>query len=190
MRKLVMFNHVSLDGYFVDARGNMQWAKADPADAEWSAFVAGNAGEGGALVFGRITYEMMAGFWPTPAAITMLPDVAAAMNAAPKIVFSCSLTAATWSNTTLVADDPVGTLRRMKAESGPDLVILGSGRIVAQLAPAGLIDEYQIVVNPVVLGAGRTLFEGISRPIDLQRTRTRAFGNGKMLLCYEPRTPA
>jgi dihydrofolate reductase len=187
MRRLVVFNNVSLDGYFVDRRGDMSWAKANQGDAEWDAFVAENASGSGVLLFGRVTYEMMAGFWPTPAAIASMPAVAAGMNRMPKVVFSRTLTSAAWSNTTLVNGDLLPATRRMKEESGPDMAILGSGRIVAQLAQAGLIDEYQVVVNPLVLGAGRTMFEGCDRTLDLMLTKSRAFANGKVLLCYAPR---
>jgi dihydrofolate reductase len=185
MSKLGVFNHVSLDGYFVDANGDMSWAKADHQDPEWDAFVAGNASGDGVLIFGRITYEMMASFWPTPLAIEMMPAVAAGMNRMPKVVFSRTLDTASWNNTTLVNGDLAGTVRKRKLESGPDMVILGSGTIVSQLAREGLIDWYQIVVNPLVLGQGRTMFDGAQ--LSLRLTSSRAFGNGNVLLCYEPR---
>jgi dihydrofolate reductase len=187
MRKLVVFNHVSLDGCFVDANGDMSWAKADHADPEWDAFVAGNASGEGALVFGRVTYQMMASFWPTPLAMEAMPVVARAMNGMPKIVFSRTLETAPWNNTTLIKGDVIPAVRALKRESGPDMAILGSGSIVAQLAPAGLIDEYQMVVNPLVLGRGRTMFDGMEERIGLKLSRTRAFANGNVLLCYEPR---
>ncbi len=186
MRKLIVFNHVSLDGYFVDANGDMSWAKASHQDAEWDAFVAGNASGGGVLVFGRITYELMAGFWPTPFAMETMPVVAEGMNNLPKIVFSRTLGLASWKNTTLAPGDPAVEIRKMKREPGEDMVILGSGSIVSQLAQAGLIDEYHVVVNPIVLGKGRTMFEGVKEKRSLKLTKTRAFGNGNVLLCYEP----
>jgi dihydrofolate reductase len=74
----------------------------------------------------------------------------------------------------------------MKREPGEDMVILGSGSIVSQLAQAGLIDEYHVIVNPIVLGKGRTMFEGVKEKRSLKLTKTRAFGNGNVLLCYEP----
>lgn len=184
MRKLVVFNHVSLDGYFVDKNGDMSWAKADHQDAEWDAFVAGNASGDGVLVFGRITYEMMASFWPTPFAIESMPAVAEGMNSMEKVVFSRTLKQASWNNTKLVKDDLAAEIRKMKKEPGPGMVILGSGSLVAQLTPEGLIDEYQIVVNPLVLGKGRTMFDGIKEKLRLKLTNTRAFGNGNVLLCY------
>jgi dihydrofolate reductase len=185
MQKLVVFNHVSLDGYFVDTKGDMSWAKADPNDTEWNAFVAENAG-GGTLVFGRITYEMMASFWPTPMAMKMMPAVAERMNHLPKVVFSRTLDKASWNNTKLVKGDVAAAMRKMKHESGEGMAILGSGSIVAQLAPEGLIGEYQIVVNPIILGKGRTMFDGIKERLKMKLTKTRTFGNGKVLLCYEP----
>lgn len=187
MSRLIVFNTTSIDGYFTDANGDMSFVHAVAPDEEWNAFVTGNASGGGVLVFGRVTYEMMASFWPTPAASERMPVVARRMNSAPKIVFSRTLTAATWENTTLLRGNPVDELGRLKAESGDGLAILGSGSIVSQLAPHGLIDEYQVVVTPVALGAGRTMFEGMGRMLPLTLVRTRVFKNGNVVLCYEPR---
>jgi dihydrofolate reductase len=183
MRRLSVFNNVSLDGYFVDVNGDMSWAhKQDP---EWMAFVQENASTGGELVFGRITYEMMASFWPTPQAIQTMPVVAEGMNQAPKVVFSRTLDKATWNNTKLIKGEIAAEVRKMKNESGPNMVILGSGSIVAKLAQEGLIDEYHVVVHPVVLGKGRTMFDGIKDKLPLKHTKTRTFGNGNVLLVYQ-----
>ena len=186
MRKLIVFNHVSLDGYFTDAKGDMSFAQNAKPDAEWDAFVASNASGGGVLLFGRITYELMASFWPTPLAAENMPVVAERMNNLPKVVFSRTLEEASWNNTKLVKDDMTGEIRRMKKEEGEDMVIFGSGTIVSQLAQEGLIDEYQIVVDPVALGKGRTMFDGIKEKLPLKLKETRTFGNGNVLLCYEP----
>ena len=184
MRKLIVFNQVSLDGFFTDLNGDMSWAHKQ--DAEWQAFVEENASAGGELLFGRITYELMASFWPTPFALKNYPIVAERMNSLPKVVFSRTLDKASWNNTNLVKGDMAAGIRRMKEEPGKDMVIFGSGSIVSQLAQEGLIDEYQIVVNPIVLGKGRTMFEGIREKLNLKLTKTRTFGNGNVLLCYEP----
>jgi dihydrofolate reductase len=104
----------------------------------------------------------------------------------PKIVFSRTMRSAAWSNTT-VQDDAVGTIRRMKAEAGPDIAILGSGSIVTQLAGAGLLDGLQVVVNPVALGAGKSLLAGLTKRLDFTLTKTRVFGNGSVVLWYTPR---
>src|SRR5260221_4800620 len=97
MRKLIVFNQVTLDGYVADTSGDMSWAhKQDP---EGTAFVADNAGGGGVLLFGRVTYEMMASYWPTPQAMKALPAVAEGMNRLPKVVFSRTLDKVSWRNT-------------------------------------------------------------------------------------------
>ena len=116
----------------------------------------------------------------------MLPDVAAGMNRMRKIVFSRTLDRVSWQNTTLVKGDLVAEVKKMKQQPGPDLVIMGSGSIVSQLTQARLIDEYQIVLCPIVLGKGRTLFETVDGKIALTLTKTRSFKNGNVVLWYEP----
>jgi dihydrofolate reductase len=184
MRKLVVFNMVSLDGFFVDRKGDMSWAHKN--DAEWNAFVNENASGNGVLVFGRITYELMASYWPTPMALQNSPVVAKGMNDMPKIVFSRTLVNASWSNTKLVKGDLAAEMRKMKKQPGPDMVILGSGSIVSQLAQQNLIDEYQIALSPIVLGNGRTMFEGVKEKLNLKLTKSRTFGNGTVFACYQP----
>lgn len=185
MRKLSVFNHITLDGYFTDANGDMSFAHRTGPDAEWDAFVEGNAGGGGILVFGRRTYDMMAGFWPTPMAAQMMPAVAERMNNLPKIVFSRTMKQAAWHNTTLLTGDLADAVRRLKREAAQDMVILGSGSLVSQLTALGLIDAYQFVVDPVVLGRGRTMFETVTDKVSLRLTGSRAFGNGNVLLSYD-----
>jgi dihydrofolate reductase len=180
----MVFNSISLDGYFTDAHGDMSWAHRG-ADEEWDAFTSENASGGGEMVFGRVTYDLMASFWPTQEAFDTLPVVAQQMNDLPKVVFSRTLDEASWANTELIRDDPVGAIRVRKAGAGPDMVIMGSGTIVAQLTEARLVDEYQIVVVPLVLGAGRTMFEGVTAAVDLALTRARTFGNGNVVMWYE-----
>jgi dihydrofolate reductase len=184
MRKLGVFNQVSLDGYFTDNKGDMSWAhKRDP---EWQSFASENASGGGVLVFGRITYDLMAGYWPTPQAAKNTPIVAERMNNLPKIVFSRTLDKATWSNTRLIKGDIVEAMRKLKAEPGPDMVIMGSGTIVAQFTDAHLIDEYQVVVNAIVLGDGRTMFGGLKDRVGLRLKEARTFSNGNVVLWYRP----
>jgi dihydrofolate reductase len=182
MRKVMVFNSVSLDGYFTDAKGDMSWAhKQDP---EWAQFTSENAGGDAELVFGRITYEMMASFWPTPQARQVAPTVADGMNRMRKTVFSRTLDQASWQNTRVVKGDPAAEVRKMKQESGPDLLLMGSGQIITHLTRAGLIDDFQIVLVPIVLGSGRTMFEGVAGKPTLKLIRTRAFNNGNVVLSY------
>ena len=183
MRKLMMFNHVSLDGYFTDGNGDMSWAHSQ--DAEWLKFTSDNAGGEAEFLFGRKTYQMMASFWPTPRALQAMPAVAKAMNETRKTVFSHSLTEATWQNSRLFKGELTGEVRRMKAEKGPGLLIMGSGEIVAQLTQAGLIDEYQIVTVPLVIGRGRSLFEGVTTRPRLNLTKSRPFANGNVVNWYQ-----
>jgi dihydrofolate reductase len=184
MRKLVVFNTVTLDGYFVDSKSDMSWAHKN--DDEWNAFVSENASGSGMLVFGRITYELMASYWPTPMALQNSPVVAKGMNAMPKVVFSRTLDNASWRNTKLLKGDLRTEVRKLKQEPGPDMVILGSGTIVSQLAQQNLIDEYQIALSPTVLGQGRTMFEGLQQKLNFKLTNSRTFRNGNVFLCYQP----
>jgi dihydrofolate reductase len=148
--------------------------------------VSGNARGGGTLVFGRVTYQMMASYWPSPMAKKNDPVVAERMNSLPKVVFSRTLTDAPWRNTTLVKNNLPGAIARMKKEPGDGMVILGSGTIVAQLTRERLIDEYQIIMIPVVLGGGRTMFEGVRDKPRFKLTGSRTFRNGNAMLCYQP----
>jgi dihydrofolate reductase len=185
--KVITFNNVTLDGYFTDKNGDMSWAHQPTIDAEWQAFVEANSKGGGVLLFGRITYELMVSYWPTPIAALQNPVVAEQMNSRAKVVFSRTLDKAAWNNTKLIKGDLASEVRKLKKEPGPDMVILGSGSIVSQLAEEGLIDEYQIVVQPVVLGKGRTLFDTVKNKVTLKLAKSRTFGNGNVFLCYEPR---
>ena len=180
MRKLRVFESISLDGYFADADGDMSWAHAGREDAEFASFVAGNASSGGELIFGRKTYEMMVAFWPTPFAAQQMPEVAKGMNAARKYVASRTVRP-TWNNTTRLEGDLVSAVRALKESSGPDLTVLGSGSVAAQLGEANLVDEYQFVLVPIALGAGRTVF---SAPRPLRLLEQRAFPCGNVVVSY------
>jgi dihydrofolate reductase len=187
MPKLSVFNSITLDGYFTGENGDLSWAHGNQ-DAEWNSFVAGNAKGEGMLLFGRVTYDMMIQYWPTPAAARDMPTVAAGMNKAPKVVFSRTMDKATWSNTTLIKGDPVAEVRKLKQGSGPGMVILGSGSIVSLLTQARLVDEYQVVVVPVIIGRGRSMFDGVKDRLNLKRVESRSFENGNIFVRYEPKS--
>jgi dihydrofolate reductase len=174
---------VSLDGYYADVNGEMGWAHKH--DAEWTEFSADNAKGGGELVFGRVTYDMMAGYWPSPAAAQNMPVVAERMNALPKTVFSRTLDKAAWRNT-VVKSDLVAEMRAMKNTPGDDMAILGSGSIVTQLTQARLIDELQIAISPLILGGGKRLFAGVTDTLPLKLLKSRTFENGNVVLWYAP----
>jgi dihydrofolate reductase len=199
MSKLTVFNSVSLDGYFTDERAEVGWAHRQ--DPEWNAFAGENAAGGGVLLFGRVTYQMMAGHWATEAGRKDNRAVAEGMSKVRKVVFSRTLDEVSWENTTIVKGDILAEVRAMKRETGPNLVILGSGSIVAQLTRARLIDEYQLVLVPVVLGKGRTMFEeprgkggtagsgGSDGALTMKLLKSRPFSNGNVVLWYEPGPP-
>jgi dihydrofolate reductase len=182
MARLSSFLQMTLDGCYADAQGDIGFAHRD--DAETRSFVAENARGGGALVFGRTTYEMMARYWPTPLAQQNAPEVAQRMNALPKFVVSKSLKEASWNGTRILGGDLEQELRTLKAESPVDLAVLGSGSLVAALGTLGLIDRYDLMINPVILGEGKRLFAGVLQPPRLALDRTRAFGNGCVFASY------
>ena len=182
IRKLSVFNNVSLDGFFTDASGDMSWAHA--RDEEWQRFTNENAGGEAEVIYGRKTYEMMASFWPTPQAKQLLPTVAASMNRMRKYVVSRSLEQVEWENSRLIRGDLIAEVRRLKSAPGPGLLIMGSGEIVSQLTQAGLIDHYQLVFVPILLGSGRSLFEGVTARPRLTLEKTRSFGNGNIVAWY------
>jgi dihydrofolate reductase len=175
---------VTVDGYFTDQNGDMSWAHKQD-DPEWNAFTAENAKSGGELLFGRVTYDLMASFWPTPAAAQMAPEIAEGMNKAPKVVFSKKLDEASWNNTRVIKGNLAEEIRKLKEAPGDGLVLMGSGTIISQIALEGVIDEYQMIVNPLALGKGRTMFDGIEGKLNLTLTSTRAFQNGNVLLSYK-----
>jgi dihydrofolate reductase len=183
MRKVSVFNMVSIDGYIADSNGDISWAHQQ--DPEWKEFAETNASGGGVLLFGRITYDLMCSHWPTPMAAKNDPVVAAGMNKAVKLVVSRTLDKPTWNNTTVIKDDLPTAIHSLKQQPGSDVVILGSGSIVAQLTQAGLIDSYQIMVIPMVLGSGKSMFTGVTDRRRMKLTNTRAFRNGSVLLSYE-----
>jgi dihydrofolate reductase len=180
MRNLRVFESISVDGYFTDANGDMSWAHAGREDAEFADWVSGNASSGGELLFGRKTYQMMESFWPTPMAAQQMPVVAKGMNAARKYVASRTIQPA-WNNTRLLEGDLVKAVEDLKASDGPDITVLGSGSVAAQLGEAGLIDGYQFVIIPVALGGGRTVF---TKGGKLRLLHQRAFRCGNVVVTY------
>ena len=185
MGKLSVYNFVSLNGYFKGPNEDVSWAHQQ-ASKEQNDFAAENAQSGEILLFGRKTYEMMAGYWPTDAAKKNAPEVADGMNKAEKIVFSNTLKQAKWNNTRVIKSNIVEEVQKLKETSGKSITILGSGSIVNLLAEKGLIDEFMIMIHPVAIGNGTPFLKDISENIDLELTKTKSFPNGPVLLCYQP----
>jgi dihydrofolate reductase len=181
MRKIFSFHVVSADGYYEGPNQEFDWPVVDE---EFDAFSVEQLDEAGTLMFGRRTYELMASYWPTPAAEQDGPQVAERMNKLPKIVVSRTLDRADWVNTRVASD--IAQLHRLKQEPGGDILILGSSALAVELIHAGLLDEARIMVNPVVLGAGRSLFHNTEKRIGLKMLTTRTFASGNVLLTYQP----
>jgi dihydrofolate reductase len=184
MRKLSMFNFVTLNGFYKGLNEDTNWHRHGGEEAEYSVE---SLKPGNVLLFGRVTYEMMAGFWPTPTAAENFPEVAEGMNKAEKIVFSRTLRKAEWQNTKVIKENIGEEIRQMKKLSGKDMTVLGSGSIITQFAEQGLIDEYQIMIDPVVIGKGTPVFNNIKHELDLKLISTRTFKSGVVLLCYQPK---
>lgn len=183
MRKLFAFNMVTLDGFFEGPGRDIDWHLADE---EFNEFAIEQTSHVGALLFGRVTYELMAGYWPTPAAAADDPIVAGLMNRLPKIVFSKTLQKAEWQNTRLVKDNLAAEITALKQQPGQDLALFGSAKLLATLVQLDLIDEHRIIVNPIILGRGTPLFQGITDPLRLKLIQSRTFRSGNVLLCYQP----
>jgi len=182
-RKVLLFMMISLDGYYEGPGGDIYWHNVD---GEFNEFAIEQIDTVDTLLFGRATYEMMAGYWPSPQARKDDPVVAGKMNAYNKIVFSNSLTAVDWENTRLVSGDAIQELAQLKEQTGKDMIIFGSSDLSTSLAAAGLIDEFRVMVNPVLLGSGKALLQGLPEQVPLKLVDIRTFRNGNVLLFYRP----
>jgi dihydrofolate reductase len=180
---LSVFNFLSLDGYFEGRSHDLAWHKAGHQE---SSLAGEMLAQGNMLLFGRKTYDLMIQYWPTPAAEKNDPVAARGMNTAEKIVFSKTLAAASWKNTRIVKGDIEKEVERLKQDPARNMTVLGSGSIVTQLARRGLVDEFQILLDPVALGAGTSILAGLEKPLPLKLVGTRTFESGSVLLSYRP----
>jgi dihydrofolate reductase len=183
MRKILAFLVVTVDGYYEGPNGEFDWPVVDE---EFNEFGLRQLEEVDTLLFGRVTYEGMASYWPTPAAEQDDPRVAAKMNTLPKLVVSRTLDKADWANTRILRDDVAAELTRLKRQPGKDIAIFGSSGLVVSLLAMGLVDELRIMVHPVVLGAGRSLFRTAPERMHLHLVEARPFRSGSVLLTYRP----
>ena len=187
MRKVILSNVVTLDGFFEGPNKELDWHIVDEEFNQYAIDLLSNVD---ALLFGRVTYQLMADYWPAaatnPSTSKSDLEIADKMNNLPKIVFSKTLQQVEWNNSRLVKDNIAQEISKMKQQSGKDMVIFGSGSIVSTFMQHGLIDEYRIIVNPVVLGNGKPLFKGINDKQNLKLLKTRVFDSGIVILFYEP----
>jgi dihydrofolate reductase len=185
MRNVLLLMHVSLDGFVAGPNGEMDWIQMDD---EIIADVAGLTASADSALFGRVTYEMMAGYWPTaadsPDATQHDLDHARWVNPAPKYVFSRTLDKADWQNTHFIRGNIGDEIARLKAQPGKNLLMIGSARTAHSLMQQGLIDEFRINVNPVVLGGGLPLFADLTHRLDLDLVSAKGYGCGVVGLHY------
>ena len=182
MGKLFSFNFITLDGLFEGPQQDLSWHNVD---AEFNEFAIEQLDTIGMIIFGRVTYQSMASFWPTPFAIENDPIVAARMNSIPKVVVSRTLDRADWNNTRLITNNVTQEIAALKIQPAKDLAIFGSANLTASLMHMELVDELRIMINPVILGQGTPLFKGITRKVGLKLNNTRVFRNGNVLLNYQ-----
>lgn len=181
MSKLIMWNLLSVDGYF---EGGKSW------ELDWHPYIWGDELErfsldqlrtAERLLFGRVTYEGMAAYWQAATG-----EDAGFMNRLPKVVFSRTLKRAEWANTRLVEGDPIAEIEELKRQGDGNMFVFGSATLSATLTEHGLFDEYRLAIAPVLLGRGRALFEPFSRRLRLQLLEARSLSNGGIILRYEP----
>lgn len=174
---------------------DMSWV-IDTFDAEMGKDIGDGFQETGAILLGRITYDIMAAYWPNavadgnydydnPAEGSEDPVITEGMNTLPKIVFSTTLENADWNNTRIVRDCIGDEVARLKEQPGKDLMIQGSASIVQQLTNLGLIDEYRLLVHPVVLGSGTPLFQNIEDRAKLKLVDSKVYDNGVFSVRYQ-----
>ena len=197
-RKIVVFDRISADGYFSAADGALDWAVPD-ADLDKGA--AGKLEDSDTMLFGRRTYDMFESFWPhvlkdpatapdphNPGRHTPeMRSLAEWINAAKKIVFSTTRGEVSWTNSELRPDIVPREIEALKAQPGKTIMLFGSGSVVSRLSELGLIDEYQLVVCPVLLGGGRSLVSGMAGRVSLELLEARPFPSGNVMLRFAPK---
>jgi dihydrofolate reductase len=183
MSKLTSFTFITLNGFFKGQNEDTSW---HIHGGEASEFANDSSGADNILLFGRKTYDMMASFWPTPMAAESFPTVAENMNKSQKIVCSNTLKKADWHNTTVMGGDIIEQIKELKKTSKKNITILGSGSLLTQLSEVGLIDQYSIMLDPIAIGKGTSIFENIQSRLELNLVSSRVFEkDGIILLYYE-----
>ncbi len=187
MRKVIVSEMVTLDGFFAGPNGEIDW---HIVDEEFNQYAIDLLNTVDTILFGRVTYHLFESYWPVAATnpSTSKSDlkIAHKINNMTKIVFSKALEKVEWKNARLVKEVIPEEIAKMKQQPGKDMVIFGSGSIVSTFTQLGLIDEYRIIVNPVVLGNGKPLFKDIKDRISLKLLKTKMFSSGNVLLVYQP----
>ena len=191
MGKLVVTEFITLDGIIEDPGGSEGtkhggWSFRHPAP-EGMQFKAEELERSDAQLLGRVTYEGFAAAWPAMAESG--GEFAAKMNAMPKFVVSATLTEAAWNNTTILSGDLAAEVAGLKDRYAGDILVAGSARLVQSLAELGLVDEYRLMVHPVILGSGKRLFAEGNAGTGFELAESRTVGPDVLLLIYRPESP-
>ena len=185
MRKVVSFMHVSLDGFVAGPHDELNWILMD----EEIFMDATNLDDTDTALYGRVTYQMMESYWPTvlsnPSSSARELQHAQWVENISKIVFSHSLERAEWNNTRLITKNIGDEIRKLKQEPGKNLMIFGSPGLTHSFMRWGLIDEYKLNINPVILGRGTSMFENVSQRVNLRLLSQKKFSSGVIGLRYE-----
>jgi dihydrofolate reductase len=185
MRKIIYYVHISVDGFIEGPNGEFDWPTMGP---ELSAYSIAMNDEIDTFLYGRVVYEGMAGYWPTAEEMSDDPHdkaFAPIWRRTPKVVASRTLTTADW-NTRVIGDDLAAQVAALKEEPGKDVLLTGGASLPASLATLGLVDEYRVVVHPVVLGGGKPVFPTRERRVRLDLVESRSFDDRTVLLRYRP----
>jgi dihydrofolate reductase len=189
MRKLIVTEFYSLDGLMSDPQDQMDWVTTTFSQ-DMGKYVEDVYANADTLFLGGVTYKIMANYWPTadtnPEAFQGDAEAAHIMNSIRKVVFSKNLKDLAWSNSALKTEIVPEEIKKMKQEPGKNMLVAGSASIVQQLTNFGLVDEYHLLVHPVILGTGKPLFKDMSERHNLKLISTEVFKNGVVLLRYEP----
>jgi dihydrofolate reductase len=185
MSKLILFNAMTVDGFFEGPNKEIDWHNVG-SDGEFNEFAIEQLNSADLLIFGRVTYEMMASYWPTPEGVKDDPVIAQKMNSIPKIVFSRTLDVAAWQNTIIVREKFDQKIKELKHEKSKDLFIFGSADLASSFRRLNLIDEYRVMLSPVLLGKGNPLFKEWNTKLHLKLLKIKEFKSGNVLLIYKP----
>lgn len=183
MGKLTSFTFISLNGFYKSLNNDISWHLHGEEEERYSI---DSLNTSDILLFGRVTYDLMSSFWQSQQAFDTFPEVAKAMNASDKIVVSRSMKSADWQNTSILNDNFIDTIIDLKEKTSKSITLLGSGTVLKHIASANIVDEYQIMIDPLFLSNGFPILNNLNESISLELISSKVFKSGKILLYYRP----